>query len=202
MAETSRILIVDDEPNVRLVFRTALESAGFAVSEARDGREAMTLIHEHTFALILLDLRMPVTDGMETLRLLRREGVEVPAVVVSAHGSIPDVVAAMRLGAIDFIPKPLAPETLRRVVREGVVFGRGQTTQTPAPGERLSREALTRARQSLERGECDEADFFLRVAVPLGVDQNAAGRLAHEISEVRRVRGLRAYRVVGELTWG
>jgi DNA-binding NtrC family response regulator len=202
MAETPRILIVDDEPNVRLVFRTALESAGYAVSEARDGQEALELIHGNSFGLVLLDLRMSGTDGMETLRLLRREGAGVPVVVVSAHGSIPDVVAAMRLGAIDFIHKPLAPETLRQVVREAMVFGRGLLTQANAPGERLTRETLGRARQALERGECDEADFFLRVALPLGVDHDAADQLAHDISELRRIRGLRSYRMVGGLTWG
>jgi DNA-binding NtrC family response regulator len=202
MAETTRILIVDDEPNLRLVFRTALESAGYAVFEARDGQEALELIHGDSFGLVLLDLRMSGTDGMETLRLLRSEGAGVPVVVVSAHGSIPDVVAAMRLGAIDFIPKPLAPETLRRVVHEAVVFGRGLLTQTSASSERLTHEALRRARQALERGECDEADFFLRVAVPLGVDHAAADQLAHDISDLRKIRGLRSYRMVGGLTWG
>jgi DNA-binding NtrC family response regulator len=202
MAETTRILIVDDEPNVRLVFRTALESAGFAVTEARDGQEALGLIQDDSFALVLLDLRMPGTDGMETLRLMRSKGVGVPVVVVSAHGSIPDVVAAMRLGVVDFIPKPLAPETLRRVVREAVIFGRGLLTQASPARERLTHEALARARQALECGECDEADFFLRVADPLGVDHDAAGQLAHKITEFRRIRGLGAYRVVGGLTWG
>jgi DNA-binding NtrC family response regulator len=202
MAETSRILIVDDEPNVRLVFRTALESAGFAVTEARDGQEALRLIQGDKFGLVLLDLRMPGTDGMATLHLLRNKGIGVPVVVVSAHGSIPDVVAAMRLGVIDFIPKPLAPETLRRVVREAVVCGQGLLTQASPSRERLNHEAPARARQALERGECDDADFFLRVAAPLGVDPDAAGQLAHEIRERRRIRGLGAYRVVGGLTWG
>jgi hypothetical protein len=75
-------------------------------------------------------------------------------------------------------------------------------TQASPSRERLTHEAISRARQALDHGECDEADFFLRVAVPLGEDHDAAGQLAHEISEVRRIRGLGAYRMVGGLTWG
>jgi DNA-binding NtrC family response regulator len=116
MPDLAPILIVDDEPNVRLVFRTALELA-YTVWEAGDGRTALELIHERPFAVVLLDLWMPGIDGLEILRLLKDEGVEVPVVVVTAHGSIPDAVEAMKLGAVDFIPKPLSPETLRRVVK-------------------------------------------------------------------------------------
>ena len=123
------ILIVDDEPNVRLVFRTALESVGYAVAEADDGQSAVDRRGQGRAALILLDLQMPGVDGMETLRRLRAAGDDTPVVIVTAHGSIPDAVAAMRLGAIDFLSKPLTPEALRAVVAE--VLER----HTPGPAE-------------------------------------------------------------------
>lgn len=200
--ETARILIVDDEPNVRLVFRTALECDGYAVSEACDGGAALAAVHERPFDVVLLDLRMPGTDGMETLRRLACEGVKVPVVVVSAQGSIPDVVAAVRLGAVDFIPKPLAPETLRRAVRLAVVSGRGQPGQAAPPAQTLADEVLARARQAVERGDRDEADFFVRVAVPLGVDPALAGALTQVIDSLRRRRGPGQFRMAGGLTWG
>src|SRR3954464_7648519 len=112
----SRILIVDDEPNVRLVIRTALEAAGHLVSEASDGPTALDLLGREGLDLALLDLRMPDVDGMEVLRRLRDAGNDVPVVIVSAHGSIPDVVGAMRLGAVDFLPKPVTPAAIREVV--------------------------------------------------------------------------------------
>jgi DNA-binding NtrC family response regulator len=195
-------LIVDDEPNVRLVFRTALESAGYQVQEARDGDAALELIRRGDFSLVLLDLRMPQRDGLETLRQLREEGMGVPVVVVTAHGSLPDVVAAMRLGAVDFIPKPLSPETLRRVVRDAVGAAPADVDRSAAANQRLGKETLTRAKESILQGELDEADFFLRIAVPLGANPDAVNRLADEVSELRNRRGLGKYRVAGGLTWG
>ena len=116
MDAPKRILIVDDEPNVRLVFRTALEATGYLVTEAADGDAALAQLRKLPIDLILLDLKMPVVDGMETLQRLRDVGDETPVVVVTAHGSVPDAVAAMKLGAVDFLPKPVSPVTLRAVV--------------------------------------------------------------------------------------
>ena len=121
-SEKGLILIVDDEPNVRLVFRTALESTGYSVSEVEDGASALDRLEESPADLVLLDLKMPGIGGMETLRRLRDAGNDVPVVIVTAHGSIPDAVQAMKYGAIDFLSKPLRPEALRKVV--GEVFRR------------------------------------------------------------------------------
>ena len=113
---SKHILIVDDEPNVRLVFRTALESVGYTVAEAEDGASALEWLARSPTDLVLLDLQMPGVGGMEVLRRLRDAGNDVPVVIVTAHGSIPDAVQAMKLGAIDFLTKPLNPEPLRHVV--------------------------------------------------------------------------------------
>lgn len=118
MSGASKILVVDDEPNVRLVFRTALESEGYRVDEAADGESALVWLGRTPCDVVLLDLQMPGLGGMEVLRRLRDEGVDVPVVVVTAHGTIPDAVEAMKLGAIDFLSKPLTPDVLRRVVAE------------------------------------------------------------------------------------
>jgi DNA-binding NtrC family response regulator len=202
MTDRAHILIVDDEPNVRLVFRTALESSGFVVSEAIDGKDALEKIACFAFDLVLLDLRMPRLDGMETLRRLSDMNVDVPVVVVTAHGSIPDVVASLRLGAVDFIPKPLSPETLRRVAREAIVARVTPTDRRMVEASRLGHEALARARRAIEGGECDEADFFLRIAEPLAADPAEARRLADDLQGLRRRRNLGEYRVLGSLTWG
>jgi DNA-binding response OmpR family regulator len=118
MSQPARILIVDDEPNVRLGFCTALATAGYEVDEAADGQEALDRLEQSPVRLVLLDLRMPGLDGMEVLRRLREGGNDVPVVIITAHGSIPDAVAAMKLGAIDFLTKPLTPKDLRQVVGE------------------------------------------------------------------------------------
>ena len=198
----TEVLIVDDEPNVRLVFRTALESAGYEVTEASDGNAALELIRGHPYAVVLLDLRMPRLGGLELLRRLRDEGLEAPVVIVTAHGSMPDVVSAVRLGAVDFLPKPLSLETLRRVVRQTVDLGSASMDASNSRTKRLGEETLSRARRAVQQGDLDEADFFLHLATPLGADSAVVSRLASEVRELRQRTRLGPYRVSGGLTWG
>jgi DNA-binding NtrC family response regulator len=113
MSRAARILIIDDEPNVRLLFRTALEAAGYEVAEAPGGAEGLKALAKAPADLVLLDLRMPEPSGLAVLRQLRDAGDDVPVVIVTAHGSLPDAVTSMRLGAVDFLGKPVTPEALR-----------------------------------------------------------------------------------------
>src|ERR1700730_3082784 len=117
-----RILVVDDEPNVRLNYRITLDVEGYEVKEASGAKEAIELLHEQLFDLAILDLRMPDTDGLELLRLIREEGVPAPSVITTAYFDVPKAVRAMKLGAIDFLQKPLRPAELRAVV--GEILGR------------------------------------------------------------------------------
>ena len=116
------ILIVDDEPNVRLTYRTTLETEGFQVEEASDAGAALREMGEKEFDLAILDMRMPEVDGLELLERMRELGIQTPVVIITAYGDIPHAVRAMKLGAIDFLQKPLTPEGLRSVV--GEILGR------------------------------------------------------------------------------
>jgi DNA-binding response OmpR family regulator len=113
-----RILIVDDETNVRLNFRTTLETEGYDVFEVGSGEEAVELLADHSFALAILDIRMPGMDGLQLLATMRQSGIRVPAMIVTAYSDVPNAVKAMKLGAIDFLQKPLRPEELRSTVTE------------------------------------------------------------------------------------
>ncbi|MBV9999856.1 MAG: response regulator [Verrucomicrobia bacterium] len=115
-----RILIIDDEPNARLNFRMALELEGYEVSEAPSGAAACEALLGELFDLAILDLRMPGMDGLTVLEQMREEGMATPVIIVTAYGSVPDAVRAMKLGAIDFLEKPLRPDDLRRLVAEVV----------------------------------------------------------------------------------
>ncbi len=109
------ILVVDDEPNVRLMLRSTLEADGFSVTEACDGEEAIQSVEQLRPALVLLDLWMHRGDGMQVLEYLNRKAPEdhPRVIVLTAHGRVPVVVKAMRLGASDFLEKPTTPEDLR-----------------------------------------------------------------------------------------
>jgi DNA-binding response OmpR family regulator len=177
MSQPDRILIVDDEPNVRLSFRTALETAGYAVDEAADGPEALDRLESSPARLVLLDLKMPQLSGMEVLRRLRAVGNLVPVVIITAHGRIPDAVMAIKLGAIDFVSKPLTPNELRRVVEEVLArHAEPAPVREPKPSPpRTGHPAtltvwpaaldLTSAKRALNRREFDRAHELLEQAL-------------------------------------
>jgi DNA-binding NtrC family response regulator len=113
-----RILIVDDEANVRLNYRMTLEWEDYEIVEARSGEQALKVLSEHPFDLAILDLRLPGMDGLELLAKMHETGIRVPAMFVTACGDEPYADRAMKLGAIDFVQKPIRPEDFRKIVAE------------------------------------------------------------------------------------
>ena len=218
-----RILIVDDEPNVRMVFRTALEAAGHEVAEASDGTRAISLACKSPFDLILLDLKMPGTDGLETLKRLRDLGDQTPVVIVTAHGGIAEAVAAVKLGAVDFLPKPVSPTSLREVVSTAsanVRLGRTiapahalpevpevATDAPPTPPEvrradqrsPLFEEDLKRIRRAMDRREFDDAEFFLRVADALNPGAADVAVLREDLQARKKSPAGFSFRALGDL---
>ena len=97
------ILIADDDAGIRLMLRTALETDGYAISEAANGRDALVALRRQPHDLALLDLNMPVLDGMAVLEGLRTTPTKTRVIVLTAYGSIQSAVKATRLGAVDFL---------------------------------------------------------------------------------------------------
>ena len=116
----ARVLIVDDDAASRRLLEVRLRALGCETAMAADGHEALAAIQQELPALMLLDLEMPRMGGMELLRTLRRDAVDLPVIVITAHGSIEAAVEAMREGAYDFLPKPLDPHHLEIVVRKAL----------------------------------------------------------------------------------
>jgi len=123
---TRRILIVDDEPNVRLTYRAALETEGFSVREAASGATALGVLSEDVIDLAILDMRMPEMDGLDLLEQMRKADLQTPVVIITAYGDVPHAVRAMKLGAIDFLQKPVTPDALRSVVADIIARHSGQ----------------------------------------------------------------------------
>ncbi|HSB72506.1 MAG TPA: sigma-54 dependent transcriptional regulator [Candidatus Methylomirabilis sp.] len=114
------VLVVDDDAATRRLLDVRLRAMGCEVAAAADGREALIAIQREVPALMLLDLQMPRMGGMELLRELRKGGVDLPVIVITAHGSIEAAVEAMKEGAIDFLPKPFDPKHLEIVVHKAL----------------------------------------------------------------------------------
>jgi DNA-binding response OmpR family regulator len=129
-----RILIVDDEPHIRKVMRLTLEASGYEVTEAASGEEALELMSPTArWDVMLLDERMPGLDGLETLKQVREHDPQAIVIMVTAFASIELAVDAMKLGATDFVRKPMSPDTLRAAVDGALAKARGGWAQEPAP---------------------------------------------------------------------
>jgi DNA-binding NtrC family response regulator len=116
----ARVLIVDDDPASRRLLDVRLRALGCDTINAADGQEALATLRQEPPALMLLDLQMPRMGGMEVLRALRRDALDLPVIVITAHSSIEAAVEAMREGAYDFLPKPFDPHHLEIVVRKAL----------------------------------------------------------------------------------
>jgi DNA-binding NtrC family response regulator len=114
-----RILVVDDEKIKRVTLADDLTSEGHEVVTAADGQQAVELLDREVFDVLITDLKMPRLDGMELLKRLKAnpEHEDVAVILMTAYGSIPVAVEAMKLGAFDFVTKPFRNEDVFPLVR-------------------------------------------------------------------------------------
>ncbi len=122
------VLVVDDEASNRTILRHFLESRGIDVADAPDGAQALARLRERQFDLILLDVVMPVLNGLEVLQEIRRSPIhgDVPVIMVTARDQSSDIVRAFGLGATDYVPRPIDfPVLLARVETQLALRRRG-----------------------------------------------------------------------------
>ncbi len=120
---SSVILVVDDDANLRKILCHHLEQAGYKTMGAGDGQEGAAALAAHEVDLLLTDVRMPRSGGMELLKEARGLNPDLPVLVMTAYGTIQDAVEAMREGAFDYLTKPVDRETLLRVVERALQVG-------------------------------------------------------------------------------
>lgn len=117
---SEQILIVDDEPGIRESLRHVLEDEGYAVDTAATGEECLTRLAQRRYACVLLDVWLPGMDGLKTLPHVKQANTHTSVVMISGHGTIETAVRATKLGAFDFLEKPLSLEKTVVVVRNAV----------------------------------------------------------------------------------
>ena len=104
---TARTLFIDDDAKLRQEFKDYFEDSGFTVIEAKDGQEGLEVFEREKPEMVVLDLQMPVLNGIEVLKILTKEHPEMPVVVISEPGGLDDVIQALRIGAWDYLTKPI-----------------------------------------------------------------------------------------------
>jgi len=117
MNRKKHILIVDDEPSMRMALSESLESCGYMVETAVDGIEALQKFSRHGWDLVITDIRMPKMSGLDVLKEIRRSSPHTPVILITAYGTVNTAVEAMKEGATDFIMKPFSLEDLEAAVK-------------------------------------------------------------------------------------
>jgi two-component system response regulator HydG len=140
MNET-RVLVAEDDVSTHEEWQESLSSWGFRVETAEDGEQATDLIKSFHPHILLADLRMPRKDGLQLLRDIRELGINLPTVIISGQGDIPDAVEAIKLGALDYLRKPVDPPHLRQILK------------TLADNVQMREENLTLRRRLADVGE-------------------------------------------------
>ena len=139
----SSILIVDDEKNIRRILSLMLSDRGHRVTQASSGEEALDILAGMDPDLILLDLKMPGIDGLETLATLRENGQEAAVIMMTAHGTISTAVEAMRRGAYDYVTKPFDNDEIMMLIDRALDMRRLATEVENLRGELESRYGFT-----------------------------------------------------------
>src|ERR671936_36680 len=135
----SRILVVDDEAEIRRSVKMILEYEGYEVLEAASGPEGVALAERESPDLVFLDVKMPGMDGLEALQRIKAANESLPVVIISGHGTVSTAVEATKSGAFDFIEKPLASERILVTIRNAL-----DRTRLADENRSLKRAAETR----------------------------------------------------------
>ncbi len=137
------ILVVDDDPSMRMALSESLMSCGHAVETANDGMDAVKKFRKGGFEMVITDIRMPKMNGIDVLKSVKAASPETPVIVITAYGTVNTAVEAMKEGAADFVMKPFSLEDLERVVQNVLDARVPEDAEAPAhdPGDR---EILTR----------------------------------------------------------
>src|SRR5215469_15996740 len=130
-SQSPNVLVVDDEPALRKTLRSSLSASGFAVAEARNGEEALGVVQQQAFDLVLLDINMPGAGGIDTCRKIRSFAPRVGIIMVTVRDSENDKVHALEAGADDYVTKPFRLREL--VARLRAVQRRSQRAELAEP---------------------------------------------------------------------
>jgi DNA-binding response OmpR family regulator len=133
----SKILIVEDEPNMRMGLRDNLEFEGYEVDSAEDGQEGLDKILNNIYSLVLLDVMMPKMSGFDVCRAIRKKGINTPVILLTAKGEEIDKVLGLELGADDYVTKPFSLREL--LARIKAILRRGEKSASgTAAGDMVS----------------------------------------------------------------
>lgn len=176
------VLVVDDEADIRELLELSLIRMGLGVRSAGSIGEAKALLAQNTFDLCLTDMRLPDGDGLELVRHIATQCVDLPVAVITAYGSTETAVAALKSGAFDYLTKPLSLAQLRTLIKSALALPQ-KTGSRGAPKLMGSSPALEQARRLIEKLARTQAPVY--ITGESGSGKELAARLIHELGARR-----------------
>ena len=178
------VLIVEDEAIMRESLRDWLKDEGYEIETAEQGEEALHRIGEVDFGVVVLDLRLPGKDGLEVLKEAMAKRPQLKGIIITAYPSVETAVEAMKLGAVDYVVKPFAPDALEKLIRE--TLGAVQVEIRP----KTAIEEIVGA-PAVEEAKVEEAIAITEEEIPAhlqqGKDHFKAGRYGEAVKEFEAI---------------
>jgi len=179
--ELSRVLVVDDEPDIRELIDLTLARMGLATECAGSVGEAIAALKEGDFQLCLTDMRLPDGEGLEIVRYITEHCPQTPVAVITAFGSAGNAVAALKAGAFDYLAKPVGLEQLRALIKSALRLpGGGQDSENPLAGLIGESPSMQQVRTMIEKLARSQAPIY--ISGESGSGKELGARLIHSRS--------------------
>jgi len=133
--DSQRVLVIDDEPDIRELLNLTLSRMGLDVTTTQDLAEARRVLQDQTFSFCLTDMRLPDGNGLDLVEEISNQFPDLPTAVITAHGKIEDAVQALKMGAFDFVSKPVDLAVLRKLVNTALKLRRDEPSEQATKSE-------------------------------------------------------------------
>ncbi len=182
MAER-KLLIIDDEENIRKMLKRSLEVEDYQIELALNGEEGLQKAKENDFDLILLDLNLPGMDGIEVLENLREEDNLTPVLIITGYGSVDSAVKVMKLGAIDYLQKPFNPEEIKEQIQQ--IIERKGISGNNVDDFKDYESLIVRAKAAINQRDFSHAENLLQKANNIKSERPEPFNLLGVLAEIR-----------------
>jgi len=182
----NKVLIVDDEKNIRLTLKKALSNADYEATTAVNGEDGLTKLKEEEIPVVLLDMKMPGMDGIQFLKEVKNIEIETKVIMITGYGSVETAVETLKLGAIDYLRKPFKPEEIISIVQD--VFERYKVENSEKEVESFD-EYIMLAKNAINKRNFSKAKEMLQQATSLDSEKPEPFNLLGIIYEMQHKQG-------------